>query len=56
VEDRISGDEHKVDIMQKWKNIQKRINMKVICKNFVVPLKEQTSESWALKKMCKPKE
>jgi galactokinase/mevalonate kinase-like predicted kinase len=59
VEDRISGLEDKTDIKEEteeFKNIKIKSHKK-ICKNSMIPLKEQICKSWALKKekMCKPK-
>jgi hypothetical protein len=61
VEDKISGLEDKIDIKEKKRTILRQKNKRTekgICKNSVITSKDQTCESWALKKenRCKPKE
>jgi hypothetical protein len=59
VEDRISEPEDKMEIKGKTKELlvkQFKTCEKNICKNSPTPSKDQTSESWALKKKrCKQK-
>jgi hypothetical protein len=57
VEDRISGCKDKIDIKErKEESLNKRLRaVNGICKNSVIPLKDQTCKPWALKKEKKYK-
>jgi hypothetical protein len=59
VENRISGLKDKIDIKEKNRRILRQDSRAVrgTHKNSVIPLKDQTYESWALQneKRCKPK-